>query len=72
MISLAIKFIKLIKEYGNKEIDIPIFSPLSKKISGGHESTVFDAVSLLVAIPTTVLIKCVTGKTPPKFLSWSA
>ncbi|KAL8867094.1 MAG: hypothetical protein Q9174_005883 [Haloplaca sp. 1 TL-2023] len=67
LMSFAIKFIKLIKEYGNKEIKIPIFSPLYKKVSGGHELTVFDAVSLLVAIPTTVLIKCVTGKAPPKF-----
>ncbi|KAL9041546.1 MAG: hypothetical protein Q9180_001209 [Flavoplaca navasiana] len=57
LILFAIKFIKLIKVYGNKEIDIPIFSPLYKRTSGGHELTVFDAVSLLVAIPIAVLIK---------------
>jgi hypothetical protein len=69
ILELAAKFIKLMNEYGNKEIKIPIFSALYKRVSGGKELTVFDAVCLLIAIPTTVLIKIVTGKAPPKLPS---
>lgn len=69
ILELAASFIGLMVEYGNKTIKIPIFSALYEKASGGHPLTVFDAVCLLIAIPTTVLIKIVTGKAPPKLPS---
>jgi hypothetical protein len=50
---------------GNQVIPIPILSQLWKGISGGHELTVFDLISLLIAIPTTAMAKLVTGKKPP-------
>ncbi|KAL1876851.1 hypothetical protein VTK73DRAFT_9153 [Phialemonium thermophilum] len=55
-----------IQELGNAEIDIPIFSWLYQKITKGHALTLFDAISLVVAIPTTVCAKLITGKAPPK------
>ncbi|KAK2758180.1 hypothetical protein FQN54_004024 [Arachnomyces sp. PD_36] len=59
------KVIQIFKEYGNKSISIPIFSSLYKLITG-HELTAFDAMSLLIAIPTTILTKMITGAAPPK------
>jgi hypothetical protein len=50
---------------GNKDIKIPIFSALWRKISG-HELTLFDAISLIIAIPTTLMAKIVTGEKPPQ------
>jgi hypothetical protein len=48
---------------GNRPIKIPVFSALWRRISG-HELTIFDAISLIIAIPTTVMAKLVTGKKP--------
>ena len=45
---------------------IPIFTWLYKKISHGHDLTLLDAVSLFVAVPTTVFAKLITGKAPPQ------
>ena len=50
---------------GNKPIKIPIFSALWKQISG-KDLSVFDAISLILAIPTTVMAKIVTGEKPPQ------
>lgn len=50
---------------GNASIKIPIFSALYKKIAG-HELTLFDAISLIIAIPTTLMAKVVTGEKPPQ------
>lgn len=50
---------------GNKPIKIPVFSALWRKISG-HELTIFDAISLIIAIPTTIMAKLVTGQKPPQ------
>lgn len=62
MKSLVLK----ISDLGNAEIDIPIFSWLYKKITKGHALTLFDAISLVVAIPTTIFAKLITGKAPPR------
>jgi hypothetical protein len=50
---------------GNKDIKIPIFSALWRTISGS-ELTLFDAISLIIAIPTTLMAKIVTGEKPPQ------
>ncbi|KAG8963568.1 hypothetical protein FRC03_002823 [Tulasnella sp. 419] len=48
----------------NASINIPLLSTLYREISGGNDLTMLDAVSLLVAVPTTVVYKLVTGKKP--------
>jgi hypothetical protein len=60
--------IVLIKKVGNAPIEIPIFSWLWRKISGSP-LTLVDAISLIVAIPTTVFAKLITGEAPPDFRS---
>lgn len=66
--TLLIKFQTL----GNKPINIPIFTWLYKQISGGHDLTLFDAVSLVIAVPTTIFAKLITGKAPPKIPNLNA
>lgn len=67
LLKLVKVFISKLSQLGNAEIDIPIFSWLYKKITKGHALTLFDAISLIVAIPTTIFSKLITGKAPPKF-----
>ncbi|KAG7418292.1 hypothetical protein Forpe1208_v003738 [Fusarium oxysporum f. sp. rapae] len=67
LLGLVKVFVQKPSELGNAEINIPVFSWLYKKISGGHALTLFDAVSLIIAIPTTIFAKLITGKAPPTF-----
>ena len=67
LLGLVKGLITLISEIGNAKIDIPIFSWLYEQISGGHALTLVDAISLIVAIPTTIFAKLITGKAPPAF-----
>ncbi|TXC08244.1 hypothetical protein FocTR4_00004234 [Fusarium oxysporum f. sp. cubense] len=67
LLELVKVFVQKLSELGNAEINIPIFSWLYEKISGGHALTLFDAVSLIIAIPTTIFAKLITGKAPPTF-----
>jgi hypothetical protein len=64
LLRLVIMLLKKIGEYGNKAINIPIFSALYKLIAK-HDLTLFDAISLILAIPTTIFMKIITGKKPP-------
>lgn len=48
----------------NKPISIPVLSPLYKKITRGSNLTILDAVALCIAIPTTIVYKTITGKSP--------
>ncbi|KAJ4176660.1 hypothetical protein NW755_014297 [Fusarium falciforme] len=41
----------------NQAIELPIFTALWKAIAGGRDFTVFNAFSLLMAIPVTVVVK---------------
>lgn len=63
IISLVAKFIAWLKDQANETINIPIFSSLWKKISGA-ELSLLDLISLIIAIPVTVLGKIMTGKSP--------
>ncbi|KAL9106679.1 MAG: hypothetical protein Q9227_008331 [Pyrenula ochraceoflavens] len=65
ILRLVRKLCDEIVSLGNKAIKIPIFSALWKKISGS-DLTIFDAISLIIAIPTTLMAKLTTGKKPPK------
>ncbi|KAI5461885.1 hypothetical protein BGZ63DRAFT_424737 [Mariannaea sp. PMI_226] len=53
------------KDLGNKSIQIPIFTALWNSIAGGRDFTVFNAFSLLLAIPITLLYKVIKGAAPP-------
>ncbi|KAF5655281.1 hypothetical protein F25303_689 [Fusarium sp. NRRL 25303] len=72
LLRLVKVFVQKLSELGNAEINIPIFSWVYKKVSGGHALTLFDAVSLIIAIPTTIFAKLITGKAPPTFASMDA
>ncbi|KAF9325107.1 hypothetical protein BG006_011391, partial [Podila minutissima] len=48
----------------NTPLNIPLLSPLYKTITKGRDLTILDAISLLVAVPTTVICKILTGKKP--------
>ncbi|KAF7345213.1 Vegetative incompatibility protein HET-E-1-like protein 20 [Mycena sanguinolenta] len=63
IIDLVADFITLAQKLMNTVIDIPLLSPLYKWMSG-NDLTALDAMSLLIAIPTTVLFKIITGKKP--------
>ena len=52
-------------------IDLWIFSDLYEDLTG-NELTLFDAVSLVVAIPTCIMIKAVTRAKPPNFGNMSS
>ena len=65
ILRLVQKLCNEIIKLGNRPIKIPIFSALWKKISGS-ELSLFDAISLIIAVPTTIMAKLVTGEKPPK------
>lgn len=53
-------------------INIPVFSALYSKITHGAKFTAFEAFSLLIAIPMTVIVKIITGKAPPQLTSFNS
>ncbi|TFK81376.1 hypothetical protein K466DRAFT_569058 [Polyporus arcularius HHB13444] len=63
LIELIADFMGDAQSLMNQIIDIPLLSPLYKWMSG-NDLSALDAVSLLIAIPTTVLYKAITGKKP--------
>ncbi len=54
-----------LQSLGNKPIQLPIFTALWDKISHGRPLTVFNAFSLILAIPATVLYKAARNSAPP-------
>lgn len=66
LMKLLQKLLTELSALGNKPINIPIFSALYKDLTGS-DLTIFDAISLLIAIPTTIFTKLITGKAPPSF-----
>lgn len=65
LLRLVAKILQKVNEYGNAPIQIPIFSSLYKLIAK-KDLTVFDAISLILAFPTTIFMKIITGKKPPQ------
>ncbi|RDX49441.1 hypothetical protein OH76DRAFT_1556378 [Lentinus brumalis] len=63
LIDLVADFMGDAQSLMNETIDIPLLSPLYKWMSG-NDLSALDAISLLIAIPTTVLYKAITGKKP--------
>ncbi|KAF8253324.1 hypothetical protein K440DRAFT_657303 [Wilcoxina mikolae CBS 423.85] len=74
IIRLMADIIRDVQAIINKAIDIPILTPLYKLISGGSDLTLLDAFALLVAIPSTILYKALTGKKPSEIggISWNS
>jgi hypothetical protein len=54
----------LIADKINETIKIPVLSALYRKVSGGADLTLLDAISLVIAIPATIVFKLVEGKSP--------
>jgi outer membrane protein assembly factor BamB len=48
----------------NATIDIPLVSDLYSWITGGDSLTILDLFCLIVAVPTTVVYKVITGQAP--------
>ncbi|KAK4695852.1 hypothetical protein P7C71_g1975, partial [Lecanoromycetidae sp. Uapishka_2] len=65
VLKLMRDLLRWISDVGNATIDIPVFSALWRKISGGHELTAFDAICLVLAVPATIACKAITGKALP-------
>ncbi|KAI0750918.1 hypothetical protein C8Q80DRAFT_1118866 [Daedaleopsis nitida] len=63
LIDLVADFMGDAQSLMNETIDIPLLSPLYKMISG-NDLSALDAISLLIAVPTTILYKAITGKKP--------
>lgn len=61
--------IRVVKETLIFSIEIPFFSALYTKISGGAKLSLLDVVCLLVAVPTTVAYKIGVGEAPFKKLN---
>ncbi|CAO2653240.1 Nn.00g026510.m01.CDS01 [Neocucurbitaria sp. VM-36] len=57
--------LKAFKSIGDHVIEIPVFSALYKMISG-HDLTLFDALSLMAAIPATFMHKMIKQEALPK------
>ena len=72
LLKLVANLILKIRDLGNTPINIPIFTWLYKQINNGNELTLFDAISLVIAVPTTVFAKLITGKAPPKLPNMNA
>ncbi|KLP05067.1 Uncharacterized protein LW94_14144 [Fusarium fujikuroi] len=56
----------LIADKINETIKIPVLSALYRKASGGADLTLLDAISLVIAIPATIVFKLVKGESPSK------
>ncbi|KAF4497937.1 hypothetical protein FAGAP_5884 [Fusarium agapanthi] len=56
----------LIADKINETIKIPVLSALYRKVSGGADLTLLDAISLVIAIPATIVFKLVNGESPSK------
>lgn len=57
-----------VRDFGNCEIKLPIIAFIWEDIlCMDRPCTVFDIIALIVAIPTTIMAKLITGKAPPKF-----
>jgi len=67
LLGLVKLFVTKVGDLINAEIEIPIFTWLYKLITKGHALTLIDAISLIIAIPTTIFAKLITGKAPPSF-----
>ncbi|KAI1331436.1 hypothetical protein F5Y16DRAFT_422964 [Xylariaceae sp. FL0255] len=68
--SVVLKIVRLgiasIKALGNYSIEVPIITELWKLATSGRDLTLFNFVGLIISLPSTVLMKAITGNKPPK------
>lgn len=65
LLDIVVGVIKLFQDILNKEIRIPLISNLFELIGAG-KLTVLNVITLLIAIPTTVMSKLIFGERPFK------
>lgn len=66
IVSLGANIITELQKVIHRKINVPILSALFEFISKGRLLTLFNALSLLVAAPVTIVAKIVTGATPKR------
>ncbi|OJD34160.1 outer membrane protein [Diplodia corticola] len=64
-----------LQRLGHREIDVPVFTPLWRLVSGGRRCTLSNCVALAVAVPASVLYKLANPAAgsqpePPDLGSW--
>ncbi|KAL2679041.1 hypothetical protein Neosp_009797 [[Neocosmospora] mangrovei] len=67
IVSVVAKLVLVIKAFGNMKLSGGFLNSFYKFISKGKDLTLFEAVALLIAIPSTFIIKIVTGAKTPTF-----
>ncbi|KAF8803251.1 hypothetical protein BYT27DRAFT_7195849 [Phlegmacium glaucopus] len=66
VVGVGASIIALLRKILTAEINVPILTPLFKLIAGGRKLTLLNAISLLIAVPVTIVAKIVTGEKPKK------
>lgn len=64
LVKATSKILELIRKALNAKIEIYVVTKLFKKITHGQDLTVQNLCALLIAVPTTYIIKLVAGKKP--------
>ncbi|TFK37929.1 hypothetical protein BDQ12DRAFT_666536 [Crucibulum laeve] len=62
--------IVMLRDFLNKPLRMPVISGLFKLIAKGRPLTLLNAISLLLAVPTTILCKVVTGEKPKRITNF--
>ncbi|UZP32228.1 hypothetical protein NXS19_000044 [Fusarium pseudograminearum] len=65
LVSVVAKLVLVIKRFGNAQLSSGFLNSLYRWITRGSDLTLFDAIALVIAIPSTQIIKIVTGAKPP-------
>ncbi|KAK7434452.1 hypothetical protein CaCOL14_012792 [Colletotrichum acutatum] len=65
LVSVVAKLVLVIKRFGNAQLRSGFLNSLYRWITRGSDLTLFDAIALVIAIPSTQIIKIVTGAKPP-------
>jgi hypothetical protein len=65
LVSVVAKLVLVIKSFGNAQLSTGFLNSLYRWITRGSDLTLFDAIALVIAIPSTQIIKIVTGAKPP-------
>lgn len=70
LLSALALVIQEFQDLGNAPIKVPVFGALWDWITKGRPFTLFNCLSLILAIPTTILYKLAAQKAPPKLSGW--
>lgn len=70
LIRVGAGIITQLRNLFNQEIRVPVISALFKLIAKGRPLTLLNAVSLLIAVPVTIVAKVVTGEKPKRITNF--